>query len=288
MENYERAYAKLNLTLDVLGRRPDGYHEMRMIMLSVSLYDEIGIRLIPGGTIRAKSNLRYLPDDERNISCRAARLFFERAGMENMGAEITHRKRIPVCAGLAGGSTDGAAVLRSLNRAMGRRFSPSELEEMARNLGSDVAFCVRGGTQEATGRGDELKRLPDMPSCAVVIAKPSFSIKTPELFAKIDSRRSPAHPDTDGAIEAMAQKDVLGVARRMYNVFEDVLPPKFSGIAEIKRRLYDLGALGACMTGTGSAVFGIFETKEQAMAAREALRKSCASVFYAAPTGKII
>lgn len=288
MENYERAYAKLNLTLDVLGQRGDGYHEMRMIMLSVSLYDEIGIRLIPGGRISARSNLRYLPDDERNISCRAAKLFFERAGMEDMGAEILHRKRIPVCAGLAGGSTDGAAVLRSLNRVCGRRFSPSELEEMARGLGSDVAFCVRGGTQEATGRGDELSPLPDMPRCFVVIAKPSFSIKTPELFAKIDSRRSPAHPDTDGTVAALHAGDLGGVARRMYNVFEDVLPQKYSGIADLKRRLYDLGALGACMTGTGSAVFGIFETKEQALLAREALRKSCAAVFYAAPTGRVL
>lgn len=287
MQIRERAWAKLNITLDISGQRPDGYHEMKMIMLAVSLCDELSIKSVPGGEIRAKSNLRYLPGDERNISCRAARLFMERAGTAEQGLEINMKKRIPVCAGLGGGSSDGAAVLRALNRAFGSRFTPRELEEMSRPLGSDVPFCICGGTQLASGRGDELEPLPPFPDCGIVICKPEFSIRTPELFARIDERPIASHPDTAGVLEALEAGDLRGIARRMYNVFEDALPRRCGKIGELKSRLIDLGALGAVMSGTGSAVFGIFETHGEAISAHEEMKKHCRECFTAYPMPRI-
>lgn len=276
----ERARAKLNITLDITGKREDGYHEMRMIMLSVPLYDELAIKTTLGGGIRAKTNLRYLPGDDRNISCRAARLFFEKTGIPAPGLEINMKKRIPVCAGLGGGSSDGAAVLRALNRAYRAGLSDAELEELSRPLGSDVPFCVRGGCQLATGRGDELTPLPPFPDCSIVICKPAFSIRTPELFARIDERPIAAHPDTDGTLEALRCGDLHGITRRMYNVFEDALPRRFGAIGELKSRLLDLGALGAVMSGTGSALFGIFETPAEAQRAHEKITPHCRDSFF--------
>lgn len=258
MEICEKAYAKLNLTLDVLGTLPDGYHEMKMVMQSVSLCDDVFIALNDSGKVTMESNFGFLPCDGRNIAVKAAQRFFAKAGLGSVGAHIRLQKRIPVGAGMAGGSTDAAAVLRALNRLCGTGFSREELEELGGALGSDVPFCIAGGTRLATGRGEVLSPLPPMPDCGLVICKPRFSIKTPELFARIDSRSSRIHPDTDGMIAALDAQDVQGIARRMYNVFEDVLPRRCGEVGVIKSRLLDAGALGAVMTGTGSAVFGIF------------------------------
>ena len=278
-----RANAKLNLCLDVLGAMDDGYHAMRMVMHSATLCDEVRIALTDDGAVLAESNYGFLPQGEKNIAVQAAQAFFAAAGMEGQGARITLRKRIPVGAGLGGGSTDAAAVLRGLNELTGAQFSPEALEELGLKLGSDVPFCIRGGAALATGRGEVLTPIAPLPECGIVICKPRFSIRTPDLFRRIDTRRSRIRPDTDGLIAAMAAGDLPGVARRMYNVFEDVLPRKCAEIGVIKHRLLDAGALGAVMTGTGSAVIGLFETLPAAEAAAEELRGSYSECCAAAP-----
>ncbi len=270
----EKAYAKINISLDVGAKRPDGYHDMLMVMQTVTLCDDVVVTLTPGVPSRSESNLRFVPNDERNLAVRAANTFFAEAGIEDMGAHIKMKKRIQVGAGMAGGSTDAAAVLRALNVLCGTDYDAKRLEDIATRIGSDVAFCVRGGTQLASGRGEVLTPLPPLPDCRVVICKPDFSISTPELFRKLDSVKLRCHPDTQGIIELLHAGDLPKIARRMYNVFEDVPDRRMAQIAEIKGRMLDFGALGAVMTGTGSAVFGLFDDDAAADAALRGLRKT--------------
>lgn len=270
-ETNEKAYAKLNISLDVLGKRPDGYHDMVMVMQSVSLHDELRIKLNDSGELSAMSDLHFIPNDERNLAVRAARQFLDAAGDGGRGVTISIKKRIPVGAGMAGGSADAAAVLRAMNRLYGGRFSTGELEEIAAGIGSDVAFCVAGGTALAQGRGELLSRLPDMPGCHFVICKPTFSISTPELFRSIDSTPLRHHPDTAGILESLDRGELDGICRRLYNVFEDISDRRIKTVGEIKSRLLDCGAAGAVMTGTGSAVFGIFTDETMAQKAQSAL-----------------
>lgn len=270
-ETNERAYAKLNISLDIVGKRPDGYHDMVMVMQSVSLCDELCIRLNDTGELSAVSDLHFIPNDERNLAVRAARQFLDAAGEPGQGVEISMKKRIPVGAGMAGGSADAAAVLRGMNRLYGGRFSTAELETIAAGIGSDVAFCVAGGTALAHGRGELLSRLPDMPECYFVICKPGFSISTPELFRSIDSAPLRHHPDTAGILDSLDRGELEGICRRLYNVFEDVSDRRIKTVGEIKSRLLDCGAAGAVMTGTGSAVFGIFTDAATAQEAQSAL-----------------
>ena len=270
-ETVETAFAKLNLSLDIESRLPDGYHAMRMVMQSVEFGDCVRVSLTDDGKISACTNLKYLPCDDRNIAVKAACTFFAAAGITDAGARIDIEKRIPVCAGLGGGSSDAAAVLRSLNTLTGAGFDRGTLESLAAGIGSDVAFCVAGGTALATGKGELLSYLPPLPDCSIVICKPGFSISTPELFKLIDCRKIKVRPDTDGIIQSLESGDAQGVARRMYNVFEDVLPRRYGDIFTIKRQLFDFGASGTAMTGTGSAVFGIFTDQSKARAAQAAL-----------------
>ena len=281
-----RAHAKLNISLDVLDTRPDGYHEMKMVMQSIEMGDDVTVRVTDGGKFRALSNLGFLPSDERNIAVKAAKLFYSRAGIEDKGADIALKKVTPVCAGMGGGSADGAAVLRALNELFDRPFSPEELEKISYDVGSDVAFCVRGGTSLATGRGEILTELPAFPECSIVVCKPSFSISTPELFKQIDSRKKRIHPDTDGIIASLKKGSLRSICVRMYNVFEEVLPRRFGEIAEIKGALTDLGAIGAMMTGTGSAVFGIFDDAEKAAAAHAQLSGRYRECYLTRPVGR--
>jgi 4-diphosphocytidyl-2-C-methyl-D-erythritol kinase len=279
----EKAYAKLNISLDVLAKRPDGYHDMRMVMQSVSLCDDLRVTLRDDGEIHVSTNLRFLPNDERNIAAKAARAFFAQLGGKSLGAEITIVKRIPVRAGMGGGSSDGAAVLRALNRLTGKPFSRTELEDIGARLGSDIPFCVAGGTALAEGRGEKLTALPPFPGCRFVIVKPDFSVSTPELFAKLDLISVKYHPDTQGILAALDGGVLSEVCRRMYNVFEDVLPPRQGEVAQIKSGLLDCGALGAVMTGTGSAVFGIFDGPQGAQAAKSLFAQRFREVFVAEP-----
>ncbi|MBR6840210.1 MAG: 4-(cytidine 5'-diphospho)-2-C-methyl-D-erythritol kinase [Oscillospiraceae bacterium] len=269
----ENAFAKLNISLDVTEKRPDGYHDMVMVMQTVSLCDELDIVFNDSGRIRVQSNLHFIPGDERNLAARAALCFLAAAGKTGQGLFITLNKRIPVGAGMAGGSADAAAVLRALNRMYDSPFSFAELEALAAEVGSDVPFCVRGGTVLATGRGEKLEPLPALPECRFVICKPDFSISTPELFRRLDQSSLRCHPDTAGILAALRSGELDSVARRMYNVFEDVEDRRFRTVRDIKGVLLDCGALGAIMTGTGSAVFGVFRKDADCAPAVAALRR---------------
>ena len=274
----EPAWAKLNLSLDVLGARPDGFHDLRMIMQSVDLHDDVTVTLDDTGTCRAETNRSYLPCGADNVAVRAAQVFLKRAGLD-CGVHIRLHKRIPVCAGLGGGSSDAAAVLRALNAHLHAGLSCAELERLGAQLGSDVPYCVAGGTMLAEGRGEILTPLTPMARTDVVICKPDFPISTPELFSRVDSRASRCRPDTDGILAALEHGDRQRLARRMYNVFEDVLDRRAGEINAIKSTLLDYGALGAVMSGTGSAVFGLFPDRASAENAWRALHKNYRECF---------
>ena len=274
------ANAKLNLTLDVLGRRPDGYHDMRMIMQSVELADLLDITRSGSGELRVSTNLHFLPNNAKNLAAQAALRWWEAQGNASQGLDITIDKHIPVCAGMAGGSSDAAAVLRALNELEGAGLSPAQLARSGERVGSDVPYCVTGGTALAEGRGEVLTPLPPLPPCWVVLCKPEFSISTPALFAKIDSVKLRCRPDTQGVIAALEARDLVGVARRMYNVFEDALPERQrSRVNDIKNVLIQCGALGASMSGTGPTAFGLFDSEALAREAQERLTGVGGEVF---------
>ena len=274
------AYAKLNLTLDVLDRRPDGYHDMKMVMQSIGLTDRITMEPNEKGEVRSCSNLPYLPMGDKNLASAAVLTFYRSLKRPVSGWNIALDKSIPVCAGMAGGSSDAAAVLRALNRAEGEPYTAEELARVGEQIGSDVPYCVLGGTALAEGRGEVLTPLPALPRCWVVVCKPDFSVSTPELFRAIDSVRLRRRPDTAGVLQALDQGDLEGVARRMYNVFEDALPARlYSRVQDLKKLLIQQGALGANMSGTGSATFGLFREEQTARQAAQIMREQCADVY---------
>lgn len=268
----EPAYAKLNLSLDILGRRPDGYHDMKMVMQSIDLQDTVTVDLQPGPGIQVSSDLSYLPRGDGNIAVKAAARFFERTGLPPAGMSIHICKRIPVCAGMAGGSSDGAAVLRVLRRVLRPEMPAGDLEEIGGLVGSDVPYCLRGGSVLAEGRGERMTDLPPLPQCWFAVCKPPCAVSTPELFALVRVKRLRFHPRTSELISALEQGDLEGVAVRLYNVFEDVLPRRYAQVFEIKSRLLELGAMAASMTGSGPTVFGMFRDREPAVHAVEILR----------------
>ena len=275
-----QAHAKLNLTLDVLGRRPDGYHDLRMIMQSIRLTDLLTLEENDGGELRVSTNLHFLPNNEKNLAAQAALRWWEARGQAPRGLDIAIEKHVPVCAGMAGGSSDAAAVLRALNALEGEPLSPLELAKIGERVGSDVPYCVLGGTALAEGRGEVLTPLPPLPRCWVVLCKPEFSISTPALFARIDSVRLRCRPDTQGAVAALEAGDLHGVARRMYNVFEDALPERQRArVNDVKNVLIQCGALGASMSGTGPTAFGLFDDEGLAQEARERLEEFGGEVF---------
>jgi 4-diphosphocytidyl-2-C-methyl-D-erythritol kinase len=274
------AYAKINLTLDVLGKREDGYHELCMVMQSVSLADQITLSQGDAPDLSVTTNLGFLPGADKNLAGIAARAFAKHTGVSLAGLNIDLQKQIPVCAGTAGGSSDAAAVLRGLNRWFDQGLSREELAKLGEEVGSDVPYCVYGDTALAEGRGEVLTHLPSLPFCYLVLCKPNFSISTPELFHRIDEFKLRFHPDTPGMRQALEQGDLEGVSRRLFNVFEEVLPPQRRAVVEeIKSTLLCQGALGACMSGTGPTVFGLFRDKEQAQAACEQLAHTYPSTF---------
>lgn len=275
-----QAFAKLNLTLDILGKREDGYHDLRMVMQSITLADTLTLEENQGEGLRVSANLRFLPTGEKNLAAAAALRFWEALGREPEDLDIRIEKRIPVCAGMAGGSSDAAAVLRALNQRAGEPFAPKELARLGERVGSDVPYCVLGGTALAEGRGEVLTPLPPLPRCWVVACKPDFPISTPELFAQADRVKLRRRPDTAGLVAALEAGDLGGVARRMYNVFEDVLPARlYTRVAEIKNDLIQCGALGANMSGSGPTAFGLFDRLEAAQEARACLAQRYRDTF---------
>lgn len=277
-----QAPAKLNLTLDVLGRREDGYHDLKMVMQSITLADRLTLRPGRAPGIQVSSSFHFLPIGEKNLAGKAAVCFYQALGRPARDLDISITKHVPVCAGMAGGSSDAAAVLRALNRLEGGPFSPEELAHVGEAVGSDVPYCVLGCTALAQGRGEVLTPLSPLPHCWVVACKPDFPVSTPELFARIDSCRIRRRPDADGLMAALDHGDLMEVARRMYNVFEDVLPERqLARVADIKNILIQQGALGANMSGTGPTAFGLFSSQNQAQAAYDVLKQRYQEVFLA-------
>ena len=275
-----KAYAKLNLTLDVLGQRADGYHDLRMIMQTVRLCDDLLVETATGGPVQVRTNLDYLPTGETNLAASAALALCRAAGVSLDGVTIAIQKAIPVCAGMGGGSADAAAVLRALDRLLGLDLGWRRLAEIGAGVGSDVPYCVLGGTALAEGRGEVLTPLPPIRQCWAVLCKPAFAVSTPELFRHIDSCHIRCRPDTAGMIAALEAGDLQGVARRMYNVFEDVLPDRRRlEVGEIKNVLIQHGALGASMSGTGPTVFGLFDREDPAREAHDRLSQESRETF---------
>ncbi len=279
----EPAYAKLNLTLDILGGRSDGYHELRMVMQSVSLRDVVTAEEGAQPGLRIRTNVRYLPTGENNLAVKAACRFFEEVDRPSPGIVFGLEKGIPVCAGMGGGSSDGAAVLRMMRGAYAPEMSIEELERIGAKVGSDVPFCVRGGTALAEGRGEKLTVLPPMPACYIVVCKPGFSISTPELFSLAHGKRLKCHPDTAGLVAALGEGDLEGIAVRLYNVFEEVLPRRYAQVYELKSWLLELGAMAATMTGSGPTVFGLFRDQASAQDAVEAMTGKNVMVWLCSP-----
>jgi 4-diphosphocytidyl-2-C-methyl-D-erythritol kinase len=280
------ANAKLNLSLDIVSKRDDGYHNMKTVMQSVSLSDEITAECVPGKGVVVETGLPYLPGDERNIAVKSALAFFKYTGIDGYHTHIRINKKIPVCAGLGGGSADCACVLRMLNRMFDAGIGKKELETIGGRIGADVPFCINGGTMLAIDRGDVLTELSPIPKCSVVICKPPFSCSTPELFGRVRCEKIRARPDAEGIVAALENGDLKGIAQRMYNVFEDILPRGARDIAEIKYAMNDHGALGASMTGSGPTVFGLFDDEDKARAAYEYLKMNFRECFLAETTGK--
>ena len=264
-----KALAKINLGLDVLGRRENGYHDVRMVMQSIYLYDEVRIEKAEPEEISVISNLSFLPTGEGNIAYKAAKLLKDEFQIKE-GIKITLNKHIPVAAGLAGGSSNAAAVLFGMNRMFRLGLSQKELMERGVKLGADVPYCIMRGTVLAEGIGEELSVLPAMPKCTVLIAKPPVSVSTKVVYEALDSGNIVKHPDIDGIIEGLQNRDLRQVAASMGNVLEDVTIPMHPVIEDIKNEMKVCGALNAMMSGSGPTVFGLFESRA---AAREAQRR---------------
>lgn len=268
-----KALAKINLGLDVLRRREDGYHEVKMIMQTISLHDDLEIRRIKTPEIQVKTNLYYLPTNENNLVYKAAKLLMDEFDIKE-GVSIQLKKRIPVAAGMAGGSTDGAAVLWGMNQMYGLGLSRQELMERGVKLGADVPYCVQRGTALAEGIGERLSVLPSMPKCTILIAKPGISVSTKFVYENLHANdlKPEQHPDVDSMIAAMKEKNLDLLCERMGNVLETVTIPAYPVIQEIKEHMMACGAAGAMMSGSGPTVFGIFHSPVQAKAAMKDLK----------------
>ena len=273
-----KAYGKINLALDVLGRREDGYHEVRMIMQTVCLHDHIDLYRTSQPGIRIQSNLFYLPDNEQNLAYKAARLLMDEFHV-NQGVSIHLKKFIPVSAGMAGGSTDAAAVLFGVNKMFGLGLSLEDLKTRGVTLGADIPYCLMRGTALSEGIGDELSPLPPMPQCQVLLAKPGISVSTRAVYESLDSMKlAPSdHPDIDGMIEAIRRKDLKAITGKFGNVLELVTGEKYPVIAQIEQVMREYGAMGTMMSGSGPTVFGLFANPGAAGQAYETLRFGSAS-----------
>lgn len=268
-----KALAKINLGLDVLGRREDGYHEVRMIMQSIHLYDRVEIKKTKSPNIHVETNLFYLPVDENNLVYKAAKLMKNEFKIKE-GVRITLQKFIPVAAGLAGGSSDAAAVMVGMNRIFNLGVKQSRLMELGLQIGADVPFCIMRGTALAEGIGEKLTPLPAMPKCPILIAKPGVSVSTKHVYEQLHLNEFTEHPDIDKIIENIRQKKLRGIAENMGNILETVTVKEYPVIKEIKMVMKENGALNAMMSGSGPTVFGIFANEKEIRKGYEALKAS--------------
>lgn len=268
-----KAYAKINLGLDVLRRREDGYHDVSMVMQNVDLYDKVNIKKTNKPGIVVKTNLSYLPTDENNLVYRAAKLLIDEFDIKS-GVFIDLYKFIPVAAGMAGGSSDAAAVLYGMNKLFELSLSMEQLMERGVRLGADIPYCLLGGTALATGIGEKLVKLNDCPHCYVVVAKPPFSVSTKFVYEHLRIDENTSHPDIDGIINAIDNGDIYGVAGRLSNVLESVTTAQYPDIEAIKSIMKENGALNSLMSGSGPTVFGLFDNKEMADRCNSLLRRN--------------
>lgn len=271
MKVVELAPAKLNLTLDVGAKHHDGYHDVTSVMTSAALHDIITLESGVGEGITVTCSDPNLACDETNLAYRAARLFFDHFGIECDGVHIHLEKHIPMQAGLGGGSSDAAAVLRGLRRLYAPNMTLRELERISIRLGSDVPYCICGATTLVLGRGEQLIKKATLPACWFVLCKPEESYSTAAMYRRIDDEQPQCCIDTEGMLEALEAGDLQAVSQRIGNIFESVLP-EGSAVVDIRQRLYELGALRACMSGSGSAVFGLFADERAAATACEAMK----------------
>ena len=281
-----KANAKINLGLDVLRKREDGYHDLRMIMQSISLHDVLELTLTRTPGIRIRTNLGFLPVNEDNLVHKAAALLFEEFGTEQ-GVFIDLKKNIPVAAGLAGGSSDAAAVLTGLNRMLDLKLTTEELMERGVRIGADVPFCILKGTALAEGIGEQLTVLPALPRCSILLVKPPVHVSTKYVYTHLRADELSEHPDIDGQIEALHTGDLACLSAKMGNVLETVTGEKYPVIKSIENDMLEAGALAAIMSGSGPTVFGIFDNADRAEVCRNSLRRTrpSARTFLTWPAG---
>ncbi|MGY8615421.1 4-(cytidine 5'-diphospho)-2-C-methyl-D-erythritol kinase [Bacillus velezensis] len=277
MRILEKAPAKINLSLDVTSKRPDGYHEVEMIMTTIDLADRIELTELPENVIRVASHNRFVPDDQRNLAYQAAKLLKERFQVKK-GVSIMITKVIPVAAGLAGGSSDAAATLRGLNRLWNLKLSVEELAELGAEIGSDVSFCVYGGTALATGRGEKIRHISAPPHCWVVLAKPTIGVSTAEVYRRLNLQQV-RHPDVQAMIDAIEEKSFQKVCGQLGNVLESVTLSLHPEVAMIKNQMKRFGADAVLMSGSGPTVFGLVQYESKVQRIYNGLRGFCDQVY---------
>jgi 4-diphosphocytidyl-2-C-methyl-D-erythritol kinase len=272
-----KAPAKINLSLDVLHKRPDGYHEVKMVMTTIDLADRIELIPRTDDAIQIISQNRFVPDDHRNLAYQAAKLLKETFSIKQ-GVSISITKHIPVAAGLAGGSSDAAATLRGLNKLWNLGLTLDELAELGAQIGSDVSFCVYGGTAIATGRGEKITPIPSPPPCWVVLAKPSIGVSTAEVYRNLKVEEV-THPDVDAMVEAIGRQDYFAICQLVGNVLEEVTLKKHPEVAHIKEQMRRFGADAVLMSGSGPTVFGLVQHDSRMQRIYNGLRGFCEQVF---------
>ena len=280
---YEGAFAKLNLTLDVLGIREDGYHDLQSVMQTVSIRDDVEIDIGTGKSWKLLCTDETIPTDETNLAWKAAKIYLDAMHKDADGIEIRITKRIPSGAGMGGGSADAAAVLRALNRHYGEPLSVFALAELGAQVGSDVPFCVLCGTAMVEGRGERLRKLPDIPDCIFVVVKPDFSVSTPELYRKIDQVSIAKRPDNRAMESALLGGDLRKVAENVCNVFDPVVTADHLELNYIKSLMHQYGAITYQMTGSGSAVYAMVSEFEVAAVICNMLRENYSNIFICKP-----
>ncbi len=272
-----KAPAKINLSLDVLHKRPDGYHEVKMVMTTIDLADRVELTDLYCDTIQIISHNRFVPDDERNLAYQAAKLLKEKFGIRR-GVSIAITKHIPVAAGLAGGSSDAAATLRGLNKLWGLGLSLDELAEIGAEIGSDVPFCVYGGTAVATGRGEKIEHIPAHPPSWVILAKPTIGVSTADVYRNLNLQ-SVDHPNVDGMVAAIKEKNYEKICALAGNVLESVTLNMHPEVAQIKEQMKRFGADVSLMSGSGPTVFGLVQHDSRLQRVYNGLRGFCEHVY---------
>ena len=279
----ELAYSKLNLTLDVLGKREDGYHDLKSVMQTVAYCDDICLEIGTGAPWSLTCTDPEIPADSRNLAWKAARAFYDATGIPDDGLTIHITKRIPSQAGMGGGSSDAAAVLRGLNRAYDNPLTPMALADVGAKVGSDVPFCVIGGTVMCEGRGERLRPITPMPDCVILVCKPEFSMSTPALYRQLDESEMMNHPDNDAMEAALKNGDLNSIGKLLSNVFDPVVSASYPLMDQLRQMYMDAGALGCQMSGSGSAFFGIMPDLQSAENLAVSLKNLCKDVFITRP-----